>query len=1549
MAIRIQYLSLSIVFVFVCNRGAEAGWYQSGWSNRKALTVDNTDVPETLADFPVLVRLSSDADLAADAQADGDDILFTSADGETQLDHEIESFDGGTGELVAWVKVPSIASSVDTVFYMYYGNSGAAAQENPSGTWSNGFVSVYHLHDDFEDSVGANDGTDTGSDNVTGQIADGRDFENDDTTDRIDIGTFSVSGEEITITGWMLAESIDDWRVISKANGTSANNHVWMIGTDSTRLRFRLKTGTNDSVGTSTVRSSAGVITTATWYYVVAKYDGSNMRGRLDATEVLSASKTGDIRVNSWSVTIGNNPTLDRNWDGSLDEIRISNVYRSDGWNDACYENQKSSSTFLSLGSEETLRVWNGSIDTDWFDADNWTGGIPTASDSATIPTGLSNYPVLTSSGAVCDGLLIDSGASLGVSTQTITVSGGVDVDGTITIGTGTLDVAGTFDAAGAAVTFTGAGILELGGSVPSLGTLTVVADCVVSYDSSTVDQTVLVATYQDLTISCTGRVATSGGDITVNGDLIVSAGEFEVDDGDTLDVRGDVTVTAIMDLEPESALLLGNGSSVAINSGGTFQSRGTSSGYALISSANDSIPWRYSFRVASGGSIDAEYAYFRYMDATGIRIDRASDIVRFDQSILDEGATAGTLLQVDAAASPKNLVNLQFVDSNGDLSYNVATISSSAVLTIDPYDSSGFGGPANEDDNGSGTVTPGFIQWGAQTWVQLERFEAVLAPGAGTLLRWATTSEISTVGYQIEFRARDQNRFVPVQSSRVKAVGLSPDGASYRWVDPNRRRLGDEYRLIELTQSGGRRDVGRAVVQSRSPTGLPPTILDSDPPIRIRPASPTNRVGRVLLEVAERGVYRVDVAELEAVGLRVPHLDRLRLRRGEVELPIDIERRSDVSGGRIYFFAEGSRFSDQPAMAYEVDVAPPGPRLRVPLESATTGGATTEFGGLRTVEWGPDVFYGISALVEDKRDLWFASVVTGVSEWTRLFHLPGIDSGSSAVSWFVRPVRVRLDFDLATWDPLWRSDELMELYWNDTLMGSIEVDRLGRHLWEVEIPTAWASPSPSELRLKRVDAVGGEFVVWVNSIALEYSGEFQAADDRFERRREGARGTSVGGFTDERVRAYRWNSEELVRVETRADLEATSTLTDPTFRVAVPDSPSDLGSREPVELHVVGESSSPRPRRLVGLKAEIPNEFAIERFAGVDAIVLTSERWLSAVTPLVELRSKQGQNLRAISWERLQLLSDGSERPEEFLHGFLESIYLRHRQLRGLLLFGDSSYDRRLGSDPRNILPTWLESPTSREIVSLQIAGDQRFGELCLDAAGAEISVGRLPVATRAEALTVVDKLLRQPSLHLAEDQGRWLVVSDRAVEFEIDSAFFMNSVSGFATGSSALEFRALSSMSGRQLERRLTQDWAQGLDLVAYFGHGSRTTWSAESIVGADRIDALSGQRLPMVVAINCLNTFFHHPSGPGLGEAMVLHPWGGALAYWGPSGVGSRLEQRQWARWFVQQAVRPHVTLGELIRGVHRSAIEADVTVEERQRWLLIGDPTLPLRRL
>ena len=136
---------------------------------RKSITIDRTKIPgtcgTTLSDFPILFSVT-DPDLRTTGNggnvvdAEGDDIIFRGLDEGTcggvgtspcALDHEIEQYDETTGELVAWVRVPSVntnAAGSDTVVYIYYGNTAVTvSSENATGVWDANYQMVQHLHD----------------------------------------------------------------------------------------------------------------------------------------------------------------------------------------------------------------------------------------------------------------------------------------------------------------------------------------------------------------------------------------------------------------------------------------------------------------------------------------------------------------------------------------------------------------------------------------------------------------------------------------------------------------------------------------------------------------------------------------------------------------------------------------------------------------------------------------------------------------------------------------------------------------------------------------------------------------------------------------------------------------------------------------------------------------------------------------------------------------------------------------------------------------------------------------------------------------------------------------------------------------------------------------------------------------------------------------------------------------------------------------------------------------------------------------------------------
>lgn len=63
-------------------------WLDTRWRKRKRIVVPGDRIPGDLTDFPLLVALDGDPDIARYARADGYDLRFTAQDGVTALPHE---------------------------------------------------------------------------------------------------------------------------------------------------------------------------------------------------------------------------------------------------------------------------------------------------------------------------------------------------------------------------------------------------------------------------------------------------------------------------------------------------------------------------------------------------------------------------------------------------------------------------------------------------------------------------------------------------------------------------------------------------------------------------------------------------------------------------------------------------------------------------------------------------------------------------------------------------------------------------------------------------------------------------------------------------------------------------------------------------------------------------------------------------------------------------------------------------------------------------------------------------------------------------------------------------------------------------------------------------------------------------------------------------------------------------------------------------------------------------------------------------------------------
>ncbi|UCE09027.1 MAG: DUF2341 domain-containing protein, partial [Candidatus Thorarchaeota archaeon] len=331
---------------------------------KKEIVVDHNEVSADLTEFPLLVDIY-DTDLRTKVQPTGDDIVFMS--GGVMLSHEIEFFDQAYNSthahLVAWVST-DLSASIDTVITMYYGNPFVKSLENPVGAWNTAYSAVWHLSEDpsgtvFDSTVNSNDGGGfpLGSEpNLTsGKIYYSSEFHGTASNERIEFphnSTLALASD-MTVEAWVRTSNTDGSSdVIVSKWGDVGHRNYWLGKLDDTTLAFYVD-------NTQGVAASYSLVNDGFWHHVVgvASSSSSLLLLYVDGIQRNSAPYSGSTQTGSSVLHIGNNPGsvgFIQEWDGRIDEVRVSSSVRSPDWILTEYKNQFNPSSFFSVGAEQT-------------------------------------------------------------------------------------------------------------------------------------------------------------------------------------------------------------------------------------------------------------------------------------------------------------------------------------------------------------------------------------------------------------------------------------------------------------------------------------------------------------------------------------------------------------------------------------------------------------------------------------------------------------------------------------------------------------------------------------------------------------------------------------------------------------------------------------------------------------------------------------------------------------------------------------------------------------------------------------------------------------------------------------------------------------------------------------------------------------------------------------------------------------------------------------------------------------------------------------------
>ena len=308
----------------------------------------------TLTNFPALIRLSAALNgFDYTKCADGADLRFSDADGNL-IPHEIDTWNAG-GESLVWVQVPELTST--TIIKAHYGYKGAGQPPAVTATdvWTNGYVAVWHMKaesgrsqlnsttNSLTISIPSDcaDNVIPGVEGIVGKAA--------DMGHRVDgLGNYGLTDSRGLLDGFANA-TFEIW---TKQDANPTNQaYIIVPRNNASRTPYSLSQYTSgntamayyiDVDGTPTYIWGGSYTTPlGVWNHHAFRFDSvtglmdyfQNGVSRYDKVESAAIghnliSVKDQFTVGSYTTKWTNN----RNFVGLLDEIRISDVVRSEDW-----------------------------------------------------------------------------------------------------------------------------------------------------------------------------------------------------------------------------------------------------------------------------------------------------------------------------------------------------------------------------------------------------------------------------------------------------------------------------------------------------------------------------------------------------------------------------------------------------------------------------------------------------------------------------------------------------------------------------------------------------------------------------------------------------------------------------------------------------------------------------------------------------------------------------------------------------------------------------------------------------------------------------------------------------------------------------------------------------------------------------------------------------------------------------------------------------------------------------------------------------------------
>jgi len=330
-------------------------WWDTNYRYSKAITIHEEFIDASLTNFPVLVNCTNASML--NQMDGGDSIVFTSLDNTTVFNHEIEEFTSKGFSI--WVNISEeIIYNQDYKFMIYWNNSGASDSQNITGVWDSDYILVHHfagdVYTDLDDSTAYDNDVigEYGNGEYDYEVNDriGQCIKFDDSDDSVSISdsaeldscTLDIHTLEVRIRP--NADFSGTQRAIAK--WSSGSPYLMLLQWDTSKWYYY--NSDNYCAYSSDIPVKADK-----WYYMTTSFedaDAGNSNIFENGTDVTAyhIGRTG--YTNDEDLYIGADGSQGGESNCIFDELRISDIIRSDGWISATYHSLNRTTGFMTYG-----------------------------------------------------------------------------------------------------------------------------------------------------------------------------------------------------------------------------------------------------------------------------------------------------------------------------------------------------------------------------------------------------------------------------------------------------------------------------------------------------------------------------------------------------------------------------------------------------------------------------------------------------------------------------------------------------------------------------------------------------------------------------------------------------------------------------------------------------------------------------------------------------------------------------------------------------------------------------------------------------------------------------------------------------------------------------------------------------------------------------------------------------------------------------------------------------------------------------------------------